>query len=473
MTNALVRLGRLIPRDPMAERAFLPAALEIVETPPSPTVRVTALAICAVFTIGIIWAWVGKVDVVAVAPGKIVASGRTKIVQPAEIGTVRAIHVDEGQRVKAGDVLIELDPTTSTAEREHAARDLEHAQLDIARLNSLLGDAAADPFAALANTDPADIAAARRQAAAQRVEQEAKLGAIDRTLAAKKAEVAEARATIAQIDAALPIAAERADIRRDGVESGFGSRLAYLEAENQATQLQTSRPIEQHKLEEAQAAVEAAKRSHEQTEAEYTRTLASDLTRAQEQANAAAEALAKATERNRLQRLVAPVDGTVEGLAVHTLGAVVTPAQQLLAVVPTEGGIDIEAMIDNRDIGFVSAGQKAEIKVETFPYTRYGLLHGMVRDVSMDAVALEERDDRPMNGTRKAADEPSAIQRAQHLVYAARVTMDRTSMAIDGRNVELIPGMAVTVEIKTGRRRVLDYLLSPLGDAMHDSLRER
>lgn len=455
------------------ERAFLPAALEIVETPPSPTARIAALAICALFTCGLTWAWFGKVDLVAVAPGKIIASGRTKIVQPAEIGTVRAIHVEEGQAVKAGDVLIELDRTTSDAEHAHAAHDLEYAELDVARLRSLLGSGNGDPFAAATDADPANVAAARLQAAAQRAEEQAKLGTIDRSIAEKQAEVAEAQSSIAKIDAQLPLATERAEIRRKGIESGFGSRLLYLEAETQATDLETSRPLEQHKLEEAEAAVAAARLSRQQTEAEFTKGVAADLTRAQEQQNAAAEALTKASERNRLERLVAPVDGIVQGLAVHTLGAVVTPAQQLLNVVPSAGGLEVEAIVDNRDIGFVSRGQRAEVKVETFPFTRYGLLHGAVEQISVDATAGEDQDGRRIEGTVKPADEPGAVRGAQHLVYVAHVALNETQMRVDERMVDLIPGMAVTVEIKTGRRRVLDYLLSPIGDYLHDSFHER
>lgn len=472
--QALQMLQRVTGFEPAnQERAFLPAALEIIETPASPTARLTALGICAVFAIALIWAAFGKVDEVAVAPGKIIASGRTKVIQPFEIGTVRAIHVQEGDRVKAGDVLIELDPTTSTAEHDRAAKDLARARLDIVRLKHLLGQAPAGGWPEIAGADPNDLRSAQIQEAAQRNEQQAKLDSIDRTLAEKEADAAGVRATLAKIAQELPVAEERAAIRKKGIESGFGSEISYLEAEQQALDLKTEKPVEEQKLLSAEAAIDAARQYRQQTAAEFEKGLLVDLAKAQEQADAATEALEKATQRGKLERLTAPVDGVVQGLTVHTLGGVVTPAEQVLTVVPSEGGLEVEAIVDNKDIGFVSKGQKAEIKVETFPFTRYGLRHGVVSDVSMDSVAGDSPDSRAGSGPRKASDEPAAIERSRHLIYTAHVTLDRPEMLVDGREVPLIPGMAVTAEIKTGRRSVLSYLLSPLNDYWRSSLRER
>jgi hemolysin D len=162
----------------------------------------------------------------------------------------------------------------------------------------------------------------------------------------------------------------------------------------------------------------------------------------------------------------------VQQLAIHTIGGVVTPAQALLVVVPSESQLEIEAMVSNRDIGFVHSGQEAEIKVDTFNFTRYGLLHGRVLNVSQDAVIRERQDNRSNErtlGTQNETSEPNS----QELNYSARVSLDRTQMRIDDRMVNLSPGMAVTVEIKTGSRRILSYLLSPLVRYNHDSLRER
>jgi hemolysin D len=195
--------------------------------------------------------------------------------------------------------------------------------------------------------------------------------------------------------------------------------------------------------------------------AEYRHALSDELAKAVQKANGLAQDLIKAEQKTRLQVLTAPVDGVVQQLAVHTVGGVVTPAQALLVVVPRDSRLEIEAMVSNRDIGFVQPGQKAEIKIDTFNFTRYGLLHGEVLSVSQDAIILDRQQDRSNDrglGTQNETSEP----KGQELNYSARISLGRTQMHIDERIVNLSPGMAVTVEIKTGSRTILSYLLSPL-----------
>jgi len=166
------------------------------------------------------------------------------------------------------------------------------------------------------------------------------------------------------------------------------------------------------------------------------------------------------------------VDGVVQQLAIHTVGGVVTPAQSLLVVVPSDSRLEIEAMVSNRDIGFVHAGQEAEIKIDTFNFTRYGLLHGGVLNVSQDAVIRDRKQNRSENrefGSQNDTSEPQG----QELNYTARISLNRTQMLIDDQMVNLSPGMAATVEIKTGSRRILSYLLSPLLRYRQETLRER
>jgi hemolysin D len=162
----------------------------------------------------------------------------------------------------------------------------------------------------------------------------------------------------------------------------------------------------------------------------------------------------------------------VQQLAVHTVGGVVTPGQALLAVVPLDSHLEIEAMVSNRDIGFVHAGQAVEVKVDTFSFTRYGLLHGEVINVSQDAITRDKPQDKSNDktpGTETTSSEP----KGQEMNYAARVSLDRTQMQVDEKLVNLSPGMAVTVEIKTGTRRIISYLMSPLARYRQEMLRER
>jgi hemolysin D len=206
--------------------------------------------------------------------------------------------------------------------------------------------------------------------------------------------------------------------------------------------------------------------------AEFHRNLFADLAEAERKAGGLGKDLAKAEERAKLQILTAPVDGVIQQLSVHTVGGVVTPAQQLAVVVPSDTTLEIEAMISNRDIGFVHVGQEAQIKIDTFNFTRYGLLHGQVLSVSPDAIVRDVPTDKPkadINGAADASSEP----KGQELSYAARVSLDQTQIELDHAHVNLSPGMAVTVEMKTGSRAVITYLLSPLLRYAHDSMHER
>jgi hemolysin D len=161
----------------------------------------------------------------------------------------------------------------------------------------------------------------------------------------------------------------------------------------------------------------------------------------------------------------------VQQLAVHTVGGVVTPAQALMVIVPADSRLEIEAMVSNRDIGFVHVGEPAEVKIDTFNFTRYGLLHGEVVNISEDAIARDKPQDK--NDGSGSGPSDSSEPKGQELVYAARISLERTSMEIEEKTVNLGPGMAVTVEIKTGQRRVIEYLLSPLLRAKQAALRER
>ncbi|MFZ1952260.1 MAG: HlyD family type I secretion periplasmic adaptor subunit [Pseudolabrys sp.] len=456
------------------ELAFLPAALEIVETPPSPIGRAFGATIILLFCAALIWAWAGTIDIVASAAGKIVPSGRTKVIQPFETGVVRSIQVQDGQAVKAGDVLIELDPTVNAAERDHLHNDLLAEQLNIARLNAALagGDDPAANFTPPANANPALVSAQRQLLLNQVTEYRAKIAALARQQAQKEAEQGTIAATIHKLETTIPVIQQRVDIRKTLMDKELGSKLTYFEILQQLVEQQEDLGVHKSHLREAEAAAAAIRETRGQAEAEYRHTLSDELAKAEQKANGLTQDLIKAEQKTRLQLLTAPVDGVVQQLAIHTVGGVVTPAQSLLVIVPSDSRMEIEAMVSNRDIGFVHAGQDAEIKIDTFNFTRYGLLHGQVLSVSQDAIIRDRKQDRSDErglGTQNGTSEPQG----QELNYTARISLDRARMQIDDRVVNLSPGMAATVEIKTGSRTMLSYLLSPLLRYRQETLRER
>jgi hemolysin D len=456
------------------ELAFLPAALEIVDTPPSPLRRAVAFSIIAVFGISLAWACVGTVDIVAVAPGKIVPSGRTKTIQPLETGVVRAIQVHDGQRVKAGDVLIKLDTTAINAELGHLQGDLMAAELDAARLRAAIQmkDEPLTAFTPPADAPPDLIQMHRKFLLSQTSEQKAKLAAVDSQLAQKEAESATIQASIDKLNATIAPLQQRVEIRQQLFQKELGSKLTYLtELQDLVGQRQDVLVQESRKV-EANAAITALTETRAKTVAEYERGLFDELAKSEQKASGLRQDIIKAEQRRNLQRLTAPVDGMVQQLAVHTIGGVVTPAQTLMYIVPAESRLEIEAMVSNRDIGFVGAGQEVAIKVDTFNFTRYGLLRGKILSVSQDSIARDKPADA---GSEKAwgAATTSSEPHGQELLYAARISLDRTQLDIEGKEVNLSPGMAVTAEIKTGARRIISYLLSPIARYSHDSLRER
>jgi hemolysin D len=455
------------------ELAFLPAALEIVETPPSPAGLAVGGTIIAIFCLALVWAGFGKVDIVATAQGKIVSSGRTKIVQPFETGVIRAIHVQDGQQVKAGDTLIELDSTINVADRDHLGVDLMTARLGAARLRAALaeGDDPLADFNPPEGSSPDLVATQQRFLLDQTVEHRARIAALGDQMRQKAAERDTIAANIEKLGAIIPIAQQKADIRKAMYDHQTSSKIVYLEDLATLINQQKELEVQKSKLHEAEAALAAIIQTHAQTEAEYRRTLYGELVEAERKAAGLARDVDKANEKTRLQVLTAPIDGVVQQLEVHTVGGVVTPAQALLAVAPSDSPIEVKAMVSNHDIGFVQAGQRAEIKVDTFNFTRYGLLHGKVVSVSQDSIVREKPRDKS-RGTL-GGDESSSEPPDQELSYAARISLDRTQMRVDDNLVNLIPGMAVTAEIKTGTRRIISYLFSPLLRYGHDSLRER
>jgi hemolysin D len=387
---------------------------------------------------------------------------------------VRSIRVQDGQAVKAGDVLIELDPTVNAAERDHLHNDLLAEQLNIARLHAALAGAD-DPTAAFhppAGAGAALISAQRQLLLNQVTEHRARIASLARQQAQKEAEQGTIVATIHKLEATIPVIQQRVDIRKTLMDKELGSKLTYFEIFQLLVEQQEDLGVRKSHLREAEAAAAAIRETRGQAEAEYRRTLSDELAKAEQKASGLAQDLIKAEQKTKLQLLTSPVDGVVQQLAIHTVGGVVTPAQALLAVVPSDSRLEIEAMISNRDIGFVHAGQEAEIKIDTFSFTRYGLLRGTVLTVSQDAVIRDRRQDRADDralGTQNDTSEP----KGQELNYSARISLDRTRMQIDDRVVDLSPGMAATVEIKTGSRTILSYLLSPLLRYRQEALHER
>jgi hemolysin D len=435
-----------------SEREFQPAAIEIMETPVSPLGRAMIWSLVAFFTLAVGWSIWGHFDIVAVAEGKVVPHGRTKVVQPFEIGVVRAIHVQDGDRVKAGQPLIDLDPTDATADYDRLERERTARALDVARLGSLVdGGLTRHPFTAPAGADPLLVEAARRLLAAQHQEITAKLAALDNEIERRKGDLRVAQTDVERFRATLPLLRDRSDSLGELAAHGLTSRLRASEVQQQLIEAEKGLAAALDKQQQAEAGLRAAEQQRRQSEHESESNWRKERADAAEKGAAAEQEILKARKRRELQRLVSPIDGTVTNLAAWTVGGVVKPGDTIMNIVPLSATPEVEAQVLNKDIGFVLPGQKVTVKLDAFPFTRYGTIDGEVIDVSRDA----NRDDK------------------LGLIYPVRVRLDATEILVDGRRVPIAPGMAVNAEIITGDRRVIDFALSPILRYRHESGRER
>ena len=447
---------------PRHELEFLPAALEVIETPPPPLPRVAALALVALLLVTLAWACFSKVDVVATAPGRLVPTGGSKVVQPLETGTVTAIHVHDGMSVHKGDVLVELEPTEHLADRVRSNEALSAARLEAARLQTV---ALGAPFKAPAGSDPQAAQIAEREARAEIQDREAKLQGLSDQITEHRAALEGVRAEIERLRTLLPLAEQRTKVYQSISDQGYGSSLQLIDAQEKQQDTAKTLEIQRRRIAELQAQIASAERTRAQAEADISKTALAGLTDAKVKANALAQDFDKADERLKDRTLVAPVDGTVQELAIHTIGGVVEPGQTLMRIAPAASQVEVEARLANDDIGFVRAGMPAEIKVQTFPFTRYGLIKATVLSVSRDALAESTRPLDPTPGQTPPSNDD--------LHYMVRLRLERDTMNIDGRAVTLTPGMMVLAEVQTGRRRVIDFVLSPLKKATSEAGRER
>lgn len=431
-----------------AEYEFLPAALEVMESPPSPLGRGIAATLMLLLVIAVAWSIFGKVDVVAVASGKIVPSGRTKVIQPLEIGVIRGLHVSDGQRVKAGQLLIQLDSTSTGADTEHMTSDLVATRTEIARLRAAGSGGA---FHAPAGAGAGIVAANTALLESQKRENESRIAAIDSEIRRKASEQAASRAAITKLEKILVYSRERLQVRREYYEQGFFPRLQLLDIEEQVIAQEQELEAERHREQEAIEAARSLQRQRAQAEAEYRKAVFGQLADSEKRASGVEQDLIKATQREKAQRLTAPIDGVVQQLAVHTVGGVVSPAQPLMAIVPEDDVLEVEGRLLNADVGFVKPGQRVEVKLEAFPFTKYGTLPAVLESISADSVQDEKLG----------------------LVYPIRVKLDRNKIDVNGEPVTLAPGMATTIEIKTGSRRLIEFVLSPVLRLRQESMRER
>ncbi len=442
------RKPSLLPQGKEVE--FLPAVLEIQHAPPSPIGRAILWSIMLLFTAAIVWACLGQIDIVAIARGRIVPGGHTKTIQPLESGIVTAIHVRDGQPVQKGEVLIELDPTVSGADLERTRKEHQATLVDIARLRVLAREN--ENFSPPPEADPIYVDVQKKLLTDQEKEFAARRDAATRVIEQRQSAINSAKADIQRLEQILPIVNQRATSFKALYEEGHASLLEAEEVERERIERVQELVASKERLISEKAALAEAEKNLEAITSEFQKSIRSELAQLETRAQILSKEIVKAAHTDQRQTLRAPVDGTVQQLSVHTVGGVVTPAQPLMVIVPEEDGLEVEAWIENKDIGFVEEKQDAEIKIDAFPFTKYGTVSGKVLSLSKDAVAMED---------------------IGH-VFSGRINMNNKFILVEnGKLVKLSPGMNVNVEIKTGERYIVDFLFSPIIKFFSESAKER
>ncbi|HIJ37651.1 MAG TPA: HlyD family type I secretion periplasmic adaptor subunit [Rhodospirillaceae bacterium] len=435
------------------EADFLPAALAIQERPPSPLPRLTAALLLSFACLTLLWAVFGQMDIVVIAPGKLVPGGRSKSIQALDAAKVLAIPVQDGQAVTAGSLLLELDAGLARAEWARAHADWLAAGLQAARARALLDalEGGGPPAIQAGALPDEERAQAERHVAGQWAELQGKLRQLDATITRRTADIRATSEDIKRASLALPLLAQHRQDLASLAADGYVARHDLQEAERRLIEAEGELAIAQEKRKAGLADLEESKKEREVTLSSTRRAQLDQLAEARQKSDEAAQDMAKAEIKIAQARILAPIDGVVQQLALHTVGGVVQPAQQLMLIVPKEDGLEVEAMIENRDIGFVALGQRAEIKVEAFPYTKFGTVLAQVKTLSSDAINDEKKGP----------------------LFSVLLALPRPVLPIAGQDTPLKPGMAVEAEIRTGKRRVIEYFLAPLLQRGHESLRER
>ena len=443
-------LEKFLIRFDSEDKEFLPPAVEVLETPPSPAGRMLVWAVVGLFILAVLWAFIGEIDEVVVARGKVIPIGYTKVLQAEDKGIVKRILVQEGQKVKRGELLMELDRTMSESDLNALKKEIAYYDTNIRRILAELED---KPFVAGegSQTDSRDFIQQMSLYRSRQSEKRAKLEFYDAQIRQKEDSVRVAESSLVKYQELLKIAREREANLKEIVEQGAISRYTYLEYQGKRIELEQNVSMNRSELSAAQAEVSAARQEKAQYQAEWNRQLQEELINSRKQFNTLKESERKAELKNKLIEIKSPVDGAVHKLDIHTVGAVVREAQGLMEVVPDGTPMEIEAWMENQDVGFVTPGMPVEVKVDAFNFQKFGTLKGKVREISPDAIEDKERGQ----------------------LYRVMVSVDEEKLHMDSRDLQVYPGMAVSAEIKTRKKRIIDFFLEPFQTYKSEALRER
>ena len=435
------------------ETEFLPAILEVTETPPSPTGRLVMWSILLLVVVALTWAYLGHINEVAVAVGKVIPSGQVKTIQVKNKGIVKEINVEEGQLVQEGDVLIILDPTTTSADYDSLRKRAAYYKLDIQRLTAELTQ---QPFMPEEDPDlePHDLAAEmalyQSRTSDYQTQRQSRMDVIEQKIARLQA----TQASYEKYAEVLSIEQEKEARLIALMEQNAIAEFQLLEQQSRTIEYAKNAQSELDSINSIRAEIAEAQQNLANVDASYHKDIMTALVEAKKEYYTVTEAIKKADEDSRMATIYAPISGRVYNLNIHTIGGIVTDAQPLMQIVPEDAKLVFEVYADNKDIGFIKVGQEAEVKFETYNFQKFGMYKAEVQEISADAV-----------------DEPNNPQQDKKF----KLILDPTSNDINvyGNPAKIEVGMNISAEIKIKEKRIIDFFLDPFRRYTSEALRER
>jgi len=431
---------------------FMPATLEVLDRPPAPFSRVTLLLLVALSIIILIWASLSEMDIVISANGVVIPKGKIKVIQPLEPGRVASIHVRDGQLVKKGGLLISMDDRENQNDIESIKSELLKTEITISRLQAQLNEDLSS-FQLPENTDHGFVDVQQKLLEQSITAHLEKITSLNLEIERCKAEKVVIQASVARLKTSLPLSIELYEKKSSLAERKLISNVELLQAEIEINNVKHDLLTAESRLEEVEVRLNRAIEEGTLVKSEYSREILSNLERESGKRESLLHQLAKAEGKETNTNLYSPVDGIVQQLAVNTIGGVVTSAQPLMVIVPIDSGLEIEAKVQNKDIGFITKDQKVSVKATPFTFTKYGDLKGKIEWVATDAVMDEQLGP----------------------IYPIRVSVEKYELPnlVNGRKGVVTPGMLITADIKVvGSRRVIDYFIGPVLRYRDTSLRE-
>lgn len=426
---------------------FTPLLVEIEDRPTSPLGRGLLYAILAFMVIGLLWLFLAKIDVVVSARGKVVPEGEIKTLQPIESGSISAIRVREGQAVKKGDVLIEIDPSVTVTDLESKQKNLSLLELEIDRLKALVSDKPFIPSSSC--SDSAAIATQQLAYLSAKSAYEQQRMVIEQQILQTRSQSDASRSDLSRLGQLLSNAKEREARLKEVLD--IIAKRDYVEAQNQRIEYQEQYRMKEHAITQSNSHIRELQEQLHLITQEYRSKLLAELTQKSKEATALRTEVETTLFRNAKQSITSPVDGYVGKLLITTVGGVVTPAEKLITIIPKNAPLLIKATVQNQDIGFIAKAMEAEVKIDTYDFQKYGLIHGNVKHIADDAIEDEKLGP----------------------VYEISITPTNTTLKGEGKTLPIHAGMSVTAELKVGKRRVIEFFIYPMIKYLDEGLSVR